>query len=315
MIYTVTLNPAIDRQYTVEKITRNDVLRARDFRTDLGGNGFNVSRTLQQLGVQSIAVGFVGGLTGTRLVKGLDKLGIQTEFVQIAEETRTNTSITILNQNRYIKVNGPGPPIQTKEVAQLINKIKVLASPDDWWVLSGSLPRSIPETFYADLLRDIQTRGAQVCLDVSGEPLSLGYAANPCMIKPNLAEFNELVNSALNTQNEAFSAMKTLSQDSSQLCLLSMGMQGALLKHGDLIWSANAPRIREANPIGAGDALLAGFLAALTGGESLPEALRWGVASGSIAASLPGTHFGSIADHETMLPLIHCEERWTITMN
>ena len=308
MIYTVTLNPAIDRQYTVEKITRNAVLRARDFRTDLGGKGFNVSRALQQLGVPSVVVGFVGGQTGERLGKGLDELGIQTEFVQIAEETRTNTSITSLNQNGYIKVNEPGPVIQTQEAAQLIDKINALAAPDDWWVLSGSLPRSIPETFYADLVRDIQSRGAQVCLDVSGEPLRLGYAANPRIIKPNLAEFCKLVNSALNTENEAFSVLKTLSQEGSQLCLLSMSMQGALLKHRDLIWSANAPRIREANPIGAGDALLAGFLAALTGGESLPEALRWGVASGSIAASLPGTNFGSIADLETMLPLIHCEE-------
>jgi len=308
MIYTVTLNPALDRQYTVEEITRNEVLRARDCRIDLGGKGFNVSRALQRLGVPSVAIGFVGGLTGKQLAAGLDELGIQTEFVSIAEETRTNTSITSLNQNCYIKVNEPGPVIKPKEIAQLQAKIRSLATPGDWWVLSGSLPRGIPGTFYADLVRDIQSEGAQVCLDTSGEPLRQGYAANPRLIKPNLAEFSELMKSPHLNQGEAISASKMLPQESNQLLLLSMGMHGALLRHGDQMWLAKVPTVAEGNPIGAGDALIAGFLAALSGGERLPAALCWGVASGSCAASLPGTAFGSTVDLEQMLPLIHSEQ-------
>jgi len=308
MIYTVTLNPALDRQYTVEEISRNEVLRARDSRTDLGGKGFNVSRSLQRLRVPSVAIGFVGGLTGKRLAAGLDELGIQNELVSIAEETRTNTSITGLNQNSYIKVNEPGPVIQPQEIAQLQTKIRSLAAPGDWWVLSGNLPRGIPGTFYADLVRDIQSEDAQACLDTSGEPLRLGYAANPRLIKPNLVEFSDLVNSPKLNQDEALSASKMLPQDSNQLLLLSMGEHGALLRHGDQIWLAKAPAVAVRNPIGAGDALIAGFLAALTSGEPLPTALHWGVASGSYAASLPGTTFGSIADLEQILPLIHSEQ-------
>ena len=171
MIYTVTLNPVLDRQYSVEEIIPNEVLRARDCQTDLGGKGFNVSRAMLRLGVPSVAVGFVGGLTGKQLSEGLDELGIQTDFVQIAEETRTNTSITSHNTDNYIKVNETGPAIQPQEAGQLVDKIRALAATDDWWVLSGSLPRGVPGTFYADLVRNIQRRGAQVCLDSSGVQL------------------------------------------------------------------------------------------------------------------------------------------------
>ncbi len=304
MIYTLTLNPSLDRQYTVKEINHNEVLRADDCRTDLGGKGINVSRALKQLNIPSVVVGFVGGLIGKRLVEGLVELNIHTEFIQIADETRINTSITGSNQDDYIKVNEPGPAIQPGEMEQLVDKILKLAAPDDWWVLSGSLPGAVPVTIYADLVRDIQSIGAHVCLDSSGEPLRYGFTSNPRMMKPNLAEFSELINTPLNNKEGALSALTTLDQVSSSLFLLSMGMHGVLLKHDGIIYSAKAPSIRVANPIGAGDALLAGFLAALTGGEDLLQSLRWAVAGGSVAAGMPGTSFGSRKDLEKIIPLI-----------
>jgi len=164
MIYTVTLNPAIDRELTVPLIEFDEVLRATESRIDYGGKGFNVSRMLTALGAQTVALAFGGGRAGVVLREGLEGLGIGTDFVEISGETRTNVSIVTRDRGHYVKVNEPGPTIAEDERAALAAQVRARARGGDWWVLAGSLPPGVAPAFYADLIHDIQAAGARVLL-------------------------------------------------------------------------------------------------------------------------------------------------------
>ncbi len=146
MIYTLTLNPALDRELTVPALALDTVLRASESRVDCGGKGFNVSRMLASLGAQSVALGFAGGHTGAMLRDGLAALGIATDFVWITGETRTNVSIIVGDEGHHIKVNEAGPTVSADELAALAQRVRELARAGDWWVLAGSLPPGCPPT-------------------------------------------------------------------------------------------------------------------------------------------------------------------------
>lgn len=287
-IYTVTLNPALDREYQVPALAFGEVLRAAAVREDLGGKGFNVSRALLALGAPSVAVGFVGGHAGRRIAEGLSALGLATELVELAGgETRTN--VTVVAPDRHVKVNEPGPAVRPEEEARLVARVRALARAGDLWVLSGSLPPGARPELYAELVRILQGAGARALLDTSGPALRAGCAAAPFLVKPNAAEAQELTGIDATTPAVAIAAVHQLGPAH---VLLTLGAEGALLSDGARTWRATPPAIDERNPIGAGDALLAGVVFGLARGLALPEALRWGVAAGAAAASLPGTAVG-----------------------
>jgi 1-phosphofructokinase family hexose kinase len=292
MIYTLTLNPALDRELTVPAFAFDKVLRANAVRVDYGGKGFNVSRALAALGAESIALGFVGGATGESLTMGLADLGIRTDFVQVAGETRTNVSIVTEDHAHYLKVNDPGPAITPAEQTALLQKIRALAQPGDWWVLAGSLPPGVLTTFYAEVIRLVQSAGAHAVLDTSGEPLRVGCTAMPFLVKPNAAEAGELAGTHVSSPDQACDAFGKIHALGVQNVVISLGRVGALYSDGQSVWQAEPPEVDERNPIGAGDALVAGLVWALSCDCSGPEALRWGVACGAAAASLDGTAMG-----------------------
>ncbi len=310
MIFTVTLNPALDRELTVPAIQYDEVLRATEVRIDYGGKGFNVSRALCALGERSVALGFLGGMTGHRFVDGLPSLGIAIDFVEIKDETRTNISIVTNNRSRYLKVNEPGPEISRAEQAALLNKIKGLARSNDWWVLSGNLPRGVPADFYAQVIDLVQAAGARVILDTSGEPLKHGCEAGPFLVKPNAEEAAELTGLAVSTPDSAQDAVRAITRLGAQNVFMSFGRLGALLFDGERAWFAAAPTIEERNPIGAGDCAVAGLTWGLSRNLSASEALRWGVASGSAAASLAGTTVGDYALVSTLIERVEVKAMW-----
>lgn len=295
MIYTLTLNPALDRELTVAELAFDQVLRASTLRVDYGGKGFNVSRALAALGEESIALGLVGGLTGQRLASGLAELGIQTDFVPIEGETRTNVSIVSQSQPHHLKVNEAGPTISTAEQEALLQKIRVLAQAGDWWVLSGSLPPGAAAAIYAEIIKIVQAAGAQALLDTSGPPLRLGCEAGPFLAKPNVIEAGELTGKSITSPQEARNAAAPIHALGVKHILISLGKAGALLSTGQQVWLAEPPLINEQNPIGAGDSALAGLIWGLSHHLSWPESLRWSTACGAATASLAGTAVGSKA--------------------
>lgn len=297
MIYTITLNPALDRELRVPELQFDEVLRASATRLDWGGKGFNVSRMLAALGVKSIAMGFAGGHTGEKLRAGLAELGIETAFVEVAGETRTNVSIVNEADGHHIKVNEPGPQISPAEQQTLRAMLRERVQPGDWWVLAGSLPPGVPASFYADLIDDIRVGGAFSALDTSGQALQLGCAARPDLVKPNSRELSELSAQPVSNLEERVAAAQALNDI--RYVAVSMGAEGAILCADGHAWQALPPTIQEANPIGAGDSMVAGLVWGLSQGDPL-DALAWGVACGAATASRAGTSVGTVSQVEQL---------------
>ena len=293
MIYTLTLNPALDRELTVPDLLFDEVLRATALRIDYGGKGFNVSRALAALGADSVALGLVGGKTGEKLEAGLASLGIETDFTWVGEETRTNVSVVSEHEPHYLKVNESGPTVTGAEQAALMAKAEDLGRPGDWWVLAGSLPPGASETIYADVIERLQATGANAILDTSGLPLRYGCESGPFLVKPNAHEASDLTGVPVDTVEAACEAAESIHAMGVELVLISMGKAGALLSDRETTWWGRPPEVQERNPVGAGDASVAGLVWALSQGLALPDVLRWSVASGAAAASLDGTAMGS----------------------
>jgi 1-phosphofructokinase family hexose kinase len=302
VIYTLTLNPAVDRELTVPVIEFNTVLRATAWQVDFGGKGFNVSRLLSALGTPNVALGFAGGRSGELLRDGLESLGIQTDFIWIDQETRTNVSIVSQAQGRQIKANEPGPQISATYQEALVRAVRQKAKPGDWWVLAGSLPPGVPATFYADLIEILQSAGAFAILDTSGDALSAGCRARPYLVKPNDLETQMLTGLPVDTIDDIAAAAQAVRRMGIAHVAISRGKKGALLAEPHGLWAAASPEVKELNPIGAGDSMVGGLVWGMAQGLPPEEALRWGVACGAAAASLSGTEVGSRAAVEALLP-------------
>jgi 1-phosphofructokinase family hexose kinase len=312
MIYTLTLNPAVDRELTVSAMEFDSVLRASESRVDFGGKGFNVSRLLKGMDEASTAVGFLGGNAGELLQKGLQSLGIGTDFVWVSEETRTNVSIVTQSHDHYIKVNEKGPRVDEVKQKELLDKIDSLAKPGDWWVLAGSLPPGIENNFYARIVNVLNKHESHAILDTSGESLKLGCAEKPFLVKPNAEEAQALTGLPMDTPSEIIAAAAEIRRMGAQNVVVSMGKAGALLHTSEGTWLTHSPKIKEKNPIGAGDSMVGGLVWALTQGISVKEALGWGVASGAATASLPGTEVGSRPLIEDLFSQVQYERLETV---
>jgi 1-phosphofructokinase family hexose kinase len=294
MIFTVTLNPALDKEYQVPKLIIDEIMRMSRSRIDFGGKGFNVSRMLQSLGVESIALGFVGGHTGDIIVEGLRGLGIQVEPSPIIGETRTNISIVGETDSHYVKINEKGPSVSKDEVDALLKKINTLVRPDDFWVLAGSIPTNVPDDIYAKIIHQVNRVGGYAVLDTSGIPLRLGIAEKPFIIKPNIHELSYLVNMEIEDLSDLTGVVSELHSQGLPTILVSLGEAGAFLSDGCTRWQGRPPKIKVQNPIGAGDAMVAGLVWRLSIGDSAGAALPWSIACGTAAANIPGTGMPSL---------------------
>lgn len=300
MIYTLTLNPAIDRELTIKEVQFDAVLSAVHSQVDFGGKGFNVSRLLRSMDVSSTALGFVGGHAGEQLREGLHALGIATDFVSIPGETRTNISIVTEQHDHYLKVNEKGPWVDEAKQQELLEKVAALAKAGDWWVLAGSVPPGVPASYYAQIIEILNQHQAVCILDTTGESLRLGCAVKPFLVKPNAEEVNKLTDLPVGTTEQIAVAAAALQTMGAQHVVVSLGKDGALLRTANETWLVRSPKIQEKNPIGAGDSMVGGMVWALSQGLSLKEALGWGAASGAATASLSGTEVGSRALIETL---------------
>lgn len=291
MIYTLTLNPAVDLEMIADQLRMNEVNRATDSRKDCGGKGLNVSRMLSHLGSQSIAMGFTGGKTGEWIAEQMQKQGVKAQFTNIAGETRINVVLATGEHGSHIKVNDPGPMVQGAEVDVLLTEIKAIAAEDDWWVLAGSLPKGIGADFYARLIDIIHTAGGNTLLDASGEAFRLGCSAGPTLVKPNLEEAQELLDNSELSPNEC---VQQIMEQGPQQVVISLGKDGVAFFDGTESGIISSPEIVEKNPTGAGDSLVAGMVYSLSQNNKLEDAVRFGAACGAATASLPGTELGSL---------------------
>ncbi|HEY3711814.1 MAG TPA: 1-phosphofructokinase [Amycolatopsis sp.] len=284
MIVTVTANPSLDRTLEVAGLRRGQVHRISAVHVQPGGKGVNVARALVSNGVPARAIVPTGGVEGRQLIALLTDYDIEVCQVPSAGPVRINVSV-VEPDATVTKLNEPGAALSDTEVSDLLDAILGNIADASWVVLAGSLPPGIDPAFYAEVIRRLDGRGIRVAVDTSGPALRAAVAAGPALIKPNREELEEVVGRKLPTVADIGGAARELRDSGVGTVLASLGGDGALLVDGDGVWHAEAPAVVRSS-VGAGDATLAGFLAA--GGHGI-SALRQGVAWGAAAVSLPGS--------------------------
>jgi 1-phosphofructokinase/tagatose 6-phosphate kinase len=284
VIVTVTLNAALDRTLTVPRFRRGHRHRASDVLTLAGGKGINIARALKRLDVPVVATGLAGGRTGTRIVEELTSEAILNDFVRIGEESRTSTAVVDPAESSYTEINEWGPKVSSVELETLLEKIHYLCRGADFVVFAGTLPRGVDEDFYREAARDLGRRGVPVVLDTEGQPLRLGAEGDPYLVSPNQREAEHVVGQELEDEEDylmALDAMAELGARNVQITLES-GCYALVREERQVRrYKAHAPNVEPVSVVGAGDVLLAQFLAAQLAGKPADEALRLAVAAGA----------------------------------
>jgi 6-phosphofructokinase 2 len=304
MIYTVTLNPALDRAITVEDIKFDDLNRMTSDVRYAGGKGIDVSRVIKELGGESIALGFLGGYGGLELQGRLINEGIICDFVKIAEETRTNIIVNDESSGNHMLLSATGPRVRPQDVGEIFNKLSTLTPKPSYVGLSGSLPRDITPNIYTQLIKVITEQGGKAVLDTDNEPLRLGIKATPYMIKPNKHELGRLINKEIKGPDEAVSAARKLNEMGIHIVAMSMGKDGLIVVTKDVAFQCISPNVKVKSTVGAGDSLLAGLILGLEDGKPLKDAAILGTAAGTATVMTPGTELCHKEDVERLIKRI-----------
>jgi 6-phosphofructokinase 2 len=306
LIYTVTLNPALDRTLHVESLAPGQSTRIRSEARFAGGKGIDVSRALREMGSDSIALGLVGGFDGKELEGRLLLSGVACRFTHIANETRTNIIIQDESNGAETALLARGPEVQPPELMDFLDVLE--RSLDmSFLVISGSLPPGITPEVYSRMITIGNERGAKVVLDTAGEAMRQSIRAHPAVIKPNRYELAELAGRTLpDTRAIADYAVGLL--DLVETVLISLGADGIVMVTKNQVVHARPPKVAVKSTVGAGDCAVAGFVHGMAVGDSATAALRRAVATGTAATLNPGTGLCRCADVDAILPQVTVEE-------
>lgn len=286
MIYTVTFNPAIDYVVRMDQFILDTVNRTTAEEIYYGGKGINVSTVLKELGQDSVALGFIAGFTGNEIAQGLKKQGIQTDFICLKEGmSRINVKIKAQQET---EINGQGPHIDAQALEALFQKLDLLQK-DDVLILAGSIPSSMPEDSYEQIMKRMDGKGILTVVDATKNLLVNVLKYHPFLVKPNNYELGEIFQTVLKTSDEIVEAAKKLQQMGARNVLISMAGDGAILvaENGE-IHQIGVPKGTVQNSVGAGDSMVAGFIAGYLEKKDYLYALRLGTASGSATAFSKG---------------------------
>jgi 1-phosphofructokinase family hexose kinase len=293
MIVTVTLNAAIDRTLVVPNFQPGHRHRASVGFPSAGGKGINVARALKRLGAPVVGTGLAGGRTGTLLVEELTNEGILNDFVRIGHESRTSIAVLDPTSNAYTEIYEWGPEVADEELEILREKIAYLAQQAEFVVLAGSLPRAVDPGFYGELVRELNRRQLLAVVDAEGEPLLHAVEAEPYLVAPNQQEAEALVGHEFVDEEDLAAGLDEIAELGARNVLITLPTGCyALLREDrtELRVRAVAPQVEAVSTVGAGDTLLAGFLAARLAGRPFEEAVRSAVAAGaaSVLEAGPG---------------------------
>ena len=279
MIYTITFNPALDYISQVENFEIGKINRTKTEKILPGGKGLNVSTVLKNLGLGSTALGFIAGFTGEELKRKIEEHGIETDFVKVKNGiTRINVKIS---SNEETALNGNGPEISEEELQQLLDKIDKIEK-GDIVILAGNVPKRIKNNIYEIICLKLEKNGVTFIVDSTRELLINVLKYKPFLIKPNKDELQETFNVKINTNEEIIEYAKKLQEMGAQNVLISLGGEGAILitKEGKEYYK-QAPKGQVVNTVGAGDSMVAGFIAGYLESGDYEQALKMGIATGS----------------------------------
>ena len=297
MIYTVTCNPALDYVVKLDALKLGEVNRTREEALYYGGKGINVSAMLGTLGVDSVALGFVAGFTGEAIEKGVKSLGIRTDFVHVRQGfSRINVK---LKADEESEVNGRGPSIDEAERRELFDKLDTLRD-GDVLVLAGSIPGTLPGDLYEQIMVMLSDRRVEIIVDATRDLLQNVLKHRPFLIKPNHHELGEIYGVTVKDAEEAVVYAHRLQEEGARNVLVSMAGDGAvLLTQEGAVHRAKAPSGTVRNSVGAGDSMVAGFIAGYLKEHDFETPLRLGTAAGSASAFSEG-----LADSEEVYKLL-----------
>ena len=309
MIVTVTLNAAIDRTLVVPNFQPGHRHRASAGFQSAGGKGINVARALKRLGAPVVCTGLAGGRTGTLLVEELTNEGILNDFVRIREESRTSITVLDPTSNAYTEINEWGPEVSEDELDMLREKLDYLAQRAEFVVLAGSLPRGLDPGVYGGFVRDLARRQLLAVLDTEGEPLRLGVEAEPYLVSPNQREAEALVGHEFDEEDLAAALDEIAALGARNVIVTQATGCYALLREDrdELRVRARAPHVEPTSTVGAGDTLLAGFIAARVSGRSFDDAVRSAVAAGAASVLEPGPGRFDPREASRLTPLVTLE--------
>ena len=294
MIVTVTLNAAIDRTLSVPNFQLGQRHRASEGSTTAGGKGINIARALKQLGAPVVCTGLAGGRTGTLFVEELTNEGILNDFVRIRGESRTSTAVLDPTSNVYTEINEWGPEVAEDELDVLREKLAYLSKGAAYVVFAGSLPRSVDPGLYGELIREGNRRSLSTVLDSEGEALRLGIEAEPYLVAPNLREAESLVGHEFVDEEDLSTGLDEIAELGARNVIITLDTGCYALfredRAEDIRLRARAPRLEAVSTVGAGDTLLAAFIAARMNDRSYDDALRSAVATSaaSVLEAGPG---------------------------
>ena len=293
VIVTLTVNPAIDRTIVVDRLAFEDRAYILSSKDTPGGRGINSSSVIHAFGGKTVAVLPAGGASGARFEEFIKDCGFPVIVVRIRNKVRTNLTITD-RHGLAIKLNEHGPTLDKSEVAKLDKAVRAKLDHARWLMLCGSLPPGVPPRFYADLIEFARHKKIKTLLDTDGEALHMGIEARPTVVKPNQAEAERLLNTALLTRTQFRNAAEQMHRMGAESVVLSLGSRGVMAAIAGELVEVVPPRIDVVSPIGAGDALAAAFLWAMENKNDHRDALRWAVAAGTASAALPGMRFANL---------------------
>ena len=293
MIITLTINPAIDRTVSVDKLVFEDRAYILDRTEAAGGRGINASEVIHAFGGKTLALLTAGGANGERMIKHLSGRGFPFEYVKVQQESRTNFTISD-KQGLTMKMNEIGEPLDKKELKEIHELVAARLSKAQWIMICGSIPPGVPPHYYCEIIHLAKKHGVQTLLDTDGEALMHSLEAKPGVIAPNQHEAERLLGRALVTRTQSLDALERIQKMGPESVILSLGARGAIGSGRDGIFEALPPHVDAIGPIGAGDAMAAAFVWSSEKKRSFADSLRWGVAAGTAKATLPGMTFPTL---------------------
>lgn len=289
MIITVTMNPAVDKTVEIERLTPGTLNRIKRVEYDAGGKGINVSKTICELGGESLAMGFLGGSAGKTIEAVLDEKGIRHEFIRVEAETRTNTKI-FEKDGTVTELNEPGPVISDRQLRELTDRLMSHAGEGTLFVLSGSVPAGVDKGIYAKIIHEAHERGSRVLLDADGELFRQAVQERPDLIKPNAAELAEYAGyKGEAPERGLFLAARELRRKGTKTVAVSMGKEGALFLMEDCDAFCPALPVKAHSTVGAGDAMVAALALGWSAGLRAEETIRLCMAASAGAVTTIGT--------------------------
>ena len=303
MIYTVTLNPALDRTVVIDRLIPDDTVRLISDMRYAAGKGVDVSRVIKTLGGSSIALGFYGGFEGMELEGRLLNDGIISNLTPVGGNTRVNLHLHVRESNEHYLIAAKGPTIQPVELGNFMQKFRAMVDPS-YVIISGSLPRGLDSGIYGQLVVTAREKGALVALDADGDPFKAGLESVPDFIKPNRHEIGRLVGRKLNDEGEIMDAAISIHETGVGYVLVSLGSKGMLLVSREARLKGIPPEVETKSTVGAGDSSLAGFIHAHSQGKTMAECLRLACAAGAATATSPGTALCTREKVEELLPQV-----------